>query len=214
MDGRGPGCSIRSLRAPDLLGSIASGAEQAQLYKSRHDGFPIQFGKNPISRHAPSVDVASMTSTRLRVGRHSEPGAWYAITTITALRRPLFALPGAVDAMRAEISACEDSGMLDSFAWVAMPDHLHWLFQLRKYSLGCCLQTFKSRSARAIRRSTGGNGPVWQPGYYDHRLRNEEDLMRQARYIVANPLRAGLVQRIEDYPYWWARSISTQEDLL
>lgn len=123
-------------------------------------------------------------------------------------------MPEAVDVLRSEINACESSGMLESVAWVAMPDHLHWLFQLHTGSLGRCMQAFKSCSARAIRRVIGDDGPIWQPGYYDHRLRNHGEVILQSKYIVANPLRAGLARRIEDYPHWWARSISTMADIL
>ena len=43
---------------------------------------------------------------------------------------------------------------------------------------------------------------IWQSGFHDHALRREEDLAQLARYIVANPLRAGLAQRVGDYPHW------------
>lgn len=43
---------------------------------------------------------------------------------------------------------------------------------------------------------------VWQRGFHDRALRQEEDLIATARYVVANPLRAGLVDRIGDYPWW------------
>ena len=42
---------------------------------------------------------------------------------------------------------------------------------------------------------------MWRVGYYDHRLRGGEDLLMQARYVAANPLRAALVETIEDYPH-------------
>lgn len=48
----------------------------------------------------------------------------------------------------------------------------------------------------------GRNGPVWQRTYHDHALRREEDLRAAARYVVANPLRAGLAEGIGDYPFW------------
>ena len=48
----------------------------------------------------------------------------------------------------------------------------------------------------------GRVSPVWQRGFYDHAIRREENLRNVARYIVANPLRAGLVQQIGDYPLW------------
>jgi putative transposase len=43
---------------------------------------------------------------------------------------------------------------------------------------------------------------LWQPGYFDRALRKEDDRLAVARYLVANPLRAGIVQRIGDYPHW------------
>jgi len=43
---------------------------------------------------------------------------------------------------------------------------------------------------------------VWQDGFHDHALRREEDLKEVARYIIANPVRAGLVTRVGDYPLW------------
>jgi len=46
---------------------------------------------------------------------------------------------------------------------------------------------------------------IWQRGFHDHALRREEDLASAARYIVANPLRAGLCGKIGDYPYWNAQ---------
>jgi putative transposase len=42
----------------------------------------------------------------------------------------------------------------------------------------------------------------WQSGFYDHAVRRDEDLVRLTRYVIANPLRAGLVTRIGDYPHW------------
>lgn len=51
-------------------------------------------------------------------------------------------------------------------------------------------------------RNLDRRGPVWQRGFHDHALRREEDLRAVACYIVGNPLRAGLVQHVGDYPLW------------
>nr|WP_305800402.1 hypothetical protein [Thiolapillus sp.] len=45
-------------------------------------------------------------------------------------------------------------------------------------------------------------GTLWQPAYYDHALRKEDNHKEIARYIVANPLRGGLVKSLGDYPHW------------
>jgi REP element-mobilizing transposase RayT len=60
----------------------------------------------------------------------------------------------------------------------------------------------KSRTTVEVNRLVQREGSLWQPGFHDRAIRKEEDLQTVARYIVANPLRAGLVQRIGDYPLW------------
>ena len=60
----------------------------------------------------------------------------------------------------------------------------------------------KSASSRQVHRLMGTRGPLWQQGFHDHALRAEEDVRRVARYVLTNPLRAGLVQRMGAYPYW------------
>jgi len=79
-----------------------------------------------------------------------------------------------------------------------MPDHLHWLFSLQSGTLGGVLRQVKGGS------SAGMNVPgrIWQPGYHDRALRKEEDLVAAARYLVANPVRKGLVKEAIEYPHW------------
>jgi len=89
-----------------------------------------------------------------------------------------------------------------SLAWVVMPDHLHWLLTLEEGTLGALMQRVKSRSAIAINAALQRSDRFWQKGYHDHAARTDEDLHNLARYVVANPLRAGLVQSLRDYPLW------------
>jgi hypothetical protein len=44
--------------------------------------------------------------------------------------------------------------------------------------------------------------PVWQKGLHDRAIRVDEDIVAIARYIIANPIRAGLVKSIQEYPHW------------
>ncbi len=88
-------------------------------------------------------------------------------------------------------------------AWVLMPDHAHWLLQLGAgRTLDVLVAELKAFSARNANRSLARLGPVWGRSYHDRAIRREEDIQDVARYIVANPLRAGLVRRIGEYPYW------------
>ena len=58
---------------------------------------------------------------------------------------------------------------------------------------------FKQRTAFAHAQSQGGR--LWQEGFFDRVLRDEDDLLGIAAYIVANPMRAGLCGRVHDYPH-------------
>jgi REP element-mobilizing transposase RayT len=139
---------------------------------------------------------------RLRKGRYSEIGRVYIVTVTTHQRRPIFTDLKLGRLVVQELRRAEQQGLADSLAWVLMPDHLHWLFQLKKSSLSLLLKQVKARSAIALNKVSGSKGQIWQHGFYDHALRREENLRKHARYIVANPVRAGLVERVRDYPLW------------
>jgi len=87
-------------------------------------------------------------------------------------------------------------GKVETLGYVVMPDHLHWLMVLQEGELSEVVRLLKGRAAHAIGKA------VWQANYYDHAVREDEDIRKLARYIIANPLRAGLVERIEDYSLW------------
>jgi putative transposase len=138
----------------------------------------------------------------LRKGRVSLPNQTYVLTCVTLNRAPLFSQWPAASSLAFEIHDIGQSDAIDSMAWVVMPDHLHWLVQLKSGSLNQLMQRLKSKSAIATNRAQGTHGAIWQKGYHDRAVRREEDLRDIARYIVANPLRAGLVERVGDYPFW------------
>ncbi|MBY4676978.1 transposase [Marinobacterium sp. CAU 1594] len=94
----------------------------------------------------------------------------------------------------------------DTWAFVVMPDHLHWLVQLRMgMSLSKLVHNVKGSSARQINQVLRREGPLWQDGFYDRAMRSEADCLHAARYLVANPLRAGLVSSVAEYSLWDAK---------
>ncbi|WP_295391230.1 transposase [uncultured Thiodictyon sp.] len=84
----------------------------------------------------------------------------------------------------------------ETLAFVVMPTHLHWLFILKAGHLAEVVGAVTSVAAHRLGRR------LWQPGYYDHGVRGDEDLRGMARYIIGNPVRARLVERVGDYPHW------------
>jgi len=147
----------------------------------------------------------SMSSPRLHRGRHSSLGTVYAVTTICRHRAPLFLDPANSAIIREVIASLDVRGVTSTFAWVAMPDHLHWLFQLQQGSLAQCMQSMKGVSSLQINRQRGGGGAIWQPGYHDHAVRADASLHKHARYILANPIRAGLATTLGEYPHTGCR---------
>jgi REP element-mobilizing transposase RayT len=138
----------------------------------------------------------------LRQGRFSEPGRAYLITAVVHQRRSIFSDWRLGRLLVDEFRRAHEQQWVNSIAWVVMPDHFHWLVQLEQCNLAQLMQTTKSRSTLSINRVMNRTGAFWQTGYQDRAIRDSEDLLPFARYIVANPLRAGLVENLGDYPLW------------
>ena len=173
------------------------------LFLNRDEGVAPTEGAQPVIQPSGvgttassrvKTAMASPHGKNLRKGRFSAPNHTYLITTVTQNRLPVFEdfykARLLIDTLKTERNA-------QTLAFVVMPDHLHWLMTLGPQShLPKVVQGIKSISSRKIGK------PIWQAGYHDHALRQETELKATARYIIANPLRAGLVERIGDYPHW------------
>ena len=91
-----------------------------------------------------------------------------------------------------------------------MPDHVHLLLEglSQGSDLRLLIYHWKQRTAYAHRRFAGTT--LWQSSFHDRVLRSDDDLLAAAAYIVANPLRAGLVEDLRSYPFWgssrWSRA--------
>jgi 1-hydroxy-2-methyl-2-(E)-butenyl 4-diphosphate synthase len=81
-----------------------------------------------------------------------------------------------------------DGDRYDLLAWSVMPNHVHVLVTPREgHELEKILQSWKTHSATQANRMLGKLGTFWQEEYYDHIVRDGEDLKHQVKYILANP---------------------------
>ncbi len=95
-----------------------------------------------------------------------------------------------------------------------MPDHWHGLVRLGSAdALPELMRRVKAVTAREVNRHFKRQGPLWMRAYHERALHHDEDMREAARYIVANPVRAGLVQSVGQYPYWDAAWIEGQHRL-
>jgi REP element-mobilizing transposase RayT len=122
------------------------------------------------------------------------------ITTVTRLREPLFRDDRlariCVDAIH------EATHKFEAMVWAycVMPDHVHLLASMPEgVSLEAFVKHFKQLAGFRLKAQTGQH--AWQISYHDRVLRREEAIPDVARYIWANPVRAGLVKDARDYPY-------------
>jgi putative transposase len=102
---------------------------------------------------------------------------------------------------------------VELLAYCLMPDHVHLLVSAR--SAATDLQRFvrlaKQRSGYLFLRLRGQR--LWQESYYERVLRRTDDLAAVIAYIVANAVRAGLVDEPVRYPYWGSQTYTREEIL-
>jgi putative transposase len=123
----------------------------------------------------------------------------YFVTAQTAGRKPFF---------RDERWARLALSTLDHFdgngyklhAYVVMPEHLHLLvvpFETIEKSVQLIKGGFSTRAKRELEWT----GEIWQPGFTEHRIRDEEDWLRHLEYIRRNPVEARLVSAAVAYDF-------------
>ncbi|NQD36486.1 transposase [Permianibacter sp. IMCC34836] len=140
-------------------------------------------------------------SRSLRIGRYSAHRGFYLLTACTYQRQPHFLTLNIARALVLEMLACDRDGLTCTYCYVVMPDHLHWLVELKSISLSLLMRRVKARASLKVAKLHGVK-PLWQGGFHDRAIRQEADLQALARYVVANPLRRGLVTNVAEYPHW------------
>jgi len=115
-----------------------------------------------------------MSFNDLRKGRYSEQGQIYFVTMVTKNRKPCFSDLYMARKTIQQLGLLHSEEKLYSYAWVVMPDHIHWLFQLGENQLlSNVINLFKGRTARVLNEYMNKKGKFWQSAYYDHAVRKD-----------------------------------------
>lgn len=100
-----------------------------------------------------------------------------------------------------------DGRRYDILAWCVMPNHVHVVVRpCPGHELRAILQSWKSFTANLINKSLGRTGPLWQVEYFDHLIRDADELEHSIRYVLENPHSAGL----SDWPWSGTSFLSGQ----
>jgi len=127
--------------------------------------------------------------------------------TFTTYKR--WQLPETVRSMVLKHCLHDDGVKLLIHGVVVMPDHVHMIFtplndeDRNPFGLAEIMNGIKGASAHSVNKTLGRRGPVWQDESFDHILRSDEQVASKVDYICENPVRKGLVNNENDYPWLW-----------
>jgi len=142
--------------------------------------------------------------------RQRVEGGTYFFTVVVMHRTPRLATADEVRRLCAALRRVKQDLPFETIAMVILPDHLHAVWRLPEndsnyslrwsrvkslFSRGCTREDVPSSLAR--RREKG----VWQRRFWEHVIRDEEDLRQILDYVYYNPVKHGLVTRPIDWPY-------------
>jgi putative transposase len=125
----------------------------------------------------------------------------YSLTFCCYRRQRLFTDAAVVDCVLSQFQHIATKEQFAIAAYCFMPDHVHLLVEGVSKHSDCLRFISRAKQRSGFRYAQSRNNRLWQRYGYEHVLRNDESTMTVARYILENPVRAGLVKRVEDYPF-------------
>jgi putative transposase len=120
-------------------------------------------------------------------------------------RQPLLARMHMEDAFILALEEVRRRFQMRIYGYIVMPEHVHMLVSEPDCAtLAESIQLLKTKvsvQARKARKRAAGDEPFWQARYFDHNVRNHAGFVTQLRYIHRNPVKRGLCNAPEDWPW-------------
>jgi putative transposase len=137
-----------------------------------------------------------------RLTHRTAPGTSYFVTTKAFQNRPLFRVTEIAETVVQTLQLYRHRGEYLLHEFVLMPDHLHILITPSSTNtLEKTMQFIKGGSSYRLNQKRGHKIDLWHTGFHDWTIRDSADWGAKAQYIRLNPVKAGLVERSEDWPY-------------
>ena len=141
-------------------------------------------------------------SCQLRTSRNALP----ALVTICCVNRePLLAHPSTARIVLDSLLWHDRHARCILYAGVVMPDHVHLVADPLDTSWRALMWSMKGFTAHAINKEQQRHGAVWQSQYHDRRISTDAQLLLAIEYCALNPVRAGLINKAADWPFFWSR---------
>ena len=134
---------------------------------------------------------------RMRNVRRYDPlGAPVFVTVVCRDHRPLLNTARHKDVVRACLMRLRSDHAAKILAWVILDDHVHLLLGAGQSDISTLVGKFKQCVLRALFQPS-----IWQPRYFDHIIRDDDDLRAHMDYIHFNPRKHGYVVDPSDYEW-------------
>ena len=130
--------------------------------------------------------------------------------TVTLINRHSNMLTQYIDLLRESVKSTQQRHPFEIIAWVVLPDHLHavWQLPIGDSDYSSRWRTIKSHFVRNLKKQgvlvnmrADGSALVWQRRFWEHTIKNEDDLRRCVDYCYINPVKHGLVKAVAHWPY-------------
>ena len=146
----------------------------------------------------------------MRYRRARTAGGTY-FFTVNLANRSSHLLVERVDDLRNAVRVVKQRHPFDIVAWVVLPDHMHAIWTLPAEDADFSTRWMLIKGAFARRctpgealgasRSSKGERGIWQRRFWEHQIRDEDDLQRHVDYIHINPVKHGHAARAADWPW-------------
>lgn len=146
----------------------------------------------------------------MRYRRALIPGGIYFFTVNLASRREMLLIDH-IDCLRESVRKVRLAHPFDIVAWVVLPDYMHAIWELPpddsdfpmrwnqiKGAFSSRLPNIENISTSRVRKRERG---VWQRRFWEHLIRDEDDLVRHVDYVHYNPVKHGHVRQVIDWPF-------------
>jgi len=143
--------------------------------------------------------------------RRNYPAGGIYFFTVAIAERRLDLLVQHIQHLKASLRDEQQRAPFYNLAFVVLPDHLHAVWRLprndsdyssrwRRIKAGFSRSIPPGEPVSSSRKARGERG-VWQRRFWEHTVRDEEDLQRHLDYVHFNPVKHGLVSRVSDWPH-------------
>ena len=129
------------------------------------------------------------------------PGAWYHVMNRGRRREDVFHLKEDYDAFVQIVRETVDVWNLQVAAYSLLPNHYHLLVQTPEGNISRCMRHINGVYTQRFNRSHDTDGQLFRGRYKAVLVEDDSHLLEVMRYIHRNPLRAGLVEHLDDYPF-------------